>query len=70
MHAKWEGGKKLKASLASHTLHINYFTSNSLLTLKLSETIIIMYSPDGESLAGEAEISAGSEGVAIYGKYA
>ena len=27
-----------------------------------------MYSPDGESLAGEAGISAGSEGVAIYEK--
>ena len=27
-----------------------------------------MYSPDGESLAGEAGISAGSEGVAIHGK--
>ena len=27
-----------------------------------------MYSPNGESLAGEAGISAGSEGVAIQGK--
>ena len=27
-----------------------------------------MYSPDGESLAAEAGISAGSEGVAIYEK--
>ena len=27
-----------------------------------------MYSPDGESLAGEAEISAGTEGVAIHEK--
>ena len=27
-----------------------------------------MYSPDGESSAGEAGISAGSEGVAIHGK--
>ena len=27
-----------------------------------------MYSPDGESLAGETGISAGSEGVAIHGK--
>ena len=27
-----------------------------------------MYSPDGESLADEAGISAGSEGVAIHGK--
>ena len=27
-----------------------------------------MYSPNGESLTGEAGISAGSEGVAIHGK--
>ena len=50
----------MKACSARHT---HYTLCHNLTT-----NTNLIHSPDGESLAGEAGISTGSDGVAIHGK--
>ena len=54
------GGEKLKVCPARHTFY--------KLCHNLTTNTNLIYSPDAYSLAGEAGISTGSEGVAIHGK--